>query len=121
MSYNDSLHDLTFQSSGKKYRLTRMRNLHSTGSPNTESIQQILPSPNCGLIYFRQLIQLVSIADLRKLLAPSDHLHSSRNDEPIRIRVASLFLDGTLGLFEIQSLFRRCINQLQQVHLKKPL
>jgi hypothetical protein len=101
MSYNDSLHDLTFQNSGKKYRLTRMRNLHNSSSPNIESIQQILPSPNFGLIFFRRLIRLVSIADLRKFLGPSDHLHNSRDDEPIRSRIATLFLDGTLSLFEL--------------------
>lgn len=103
MQYDNNTHELTFQSAGKKYRLTRTRAFNNPTQTNAGLIQKISPSPTYNLIYIRQLIQAISIADLRKLLAPEDHLQRSRDDEPIRIRIASLFLDGSLELFEFKN------------------
>lgn len=103
MQYDNNTHELTFQSAGKKYRLTRTRVFNNPTQTNAGLIQKISPSPIHNLIYIRQLIQVISVADLRKLLAPDDHLQRSRDDEPIRIRIASLFLDGSLELFEFKN------------------
>lgn len=103
MQYDNNMNELTFQSAGKKYRLARTRIFNNPPQKNAALIQQISPSQTYNLIYIRQLIQAISIADLRKLLAPEDHLHRSRDDEPIRIRIASLFLDGSLELVEFKN------------------
>lgn len=100
MRYDANLQELTFQHSGCKYRLTRMKAFYKANQLNDKSIQQVFPSPAHGLIYFRQLVQAVSIQDLRKLLGATDHFHHAQDEESIRIRIAALFLDGTLSLFE---------------------
>lgn len=99
MSYDDNLAELTFSNAGRKYCLTRVGNFRDA-TRATGAMQQIRPSPIHGLIYFRQLIQSISVVELKKLLDRGDHHLNLHNEEPIRMRIATLIMDGSLSLFE---------------------
>ena len=102
MSYDQGLDGLSFVNAGRKYRLTKAQHFHKK-SQSPGAMQPMRPSATQGLIYFLQLIQPVSLAELKELLAPGDRHLNSRDDAAIRMRIAALVTEGTLSLFEISA------------------